>query len=260
MNMKKIIFILFLGILSNVFSDNNEYIRESKYIGGIYEPGSFEIINNIIVEINGERYQYVIEEIDGLTYIFYGEGFYGKRDNKKLLLFSKDFLLIYNNETNYNFYGTTHTGRRTEGYVPIKFTGVSSSLTENDINYEINNLASFNQRMPWVEGVEGNGLGEYLEFSEDHGYTNIIISIGYVDYSKPYLYKENSRPKTIKIISENYELIYHLDDTPNPQRINLPERTDKFKIEIIEVYQGTKYEDTCINFVFSDLFYGDGPF
>ena len=38
-----------------------------------------------------------------------------------------------------------------------------------------------------------------------------------------------------------------LEDTPNPQKVSLDVMySGKIRIEILEVYPGDKYEDTCI--------------
>ena len=44
-----------------------------------------------------------------------------------------------------------------------------------------------------------------------------------------------------------------LEDTPNFQTFWLPRLTKKFKLTILEVYNGTRYDDTCISGLFSDF-------
>jgi hypothetical protein len=85
-----------------------------------------------------------------------------------------------------------------------------------------------------------------------------------VSYNKPYLFKYNSRPRKIRIsyegeIAKTIELL----DTPNFQEIltlwpypqyesSYPDKNLWEKdlwIEIIDVYPGTRYNDTCINFL-----------
>ena len=48
-----------------------------------------------------------------------------------------------------------------------------------------------------------------------------------------------------------------LKDTPNFQKLNIQEglmeqRINLVKIEITEVYKGSKYDDTCINMIIAD--------
>ena len=80
----------------------------------------------------------------------------------------------------------------------------SSFLEESNIQYNAENVLSpFG--IPWVEGVSGDGIGEYLEMQwyDDEIYNRgvyfIAICSGYISYEKPYLYEYNSRPKTIEI-------------------------------------------------------------
>lgn len=89
------------------------------------------------------------------------------------------------------------------------------------------------------------------------GCTALHISIGFVSYERPYLYEENSRPRKLNIsVAGKFSFTADLVDTPNFQTINLPQtfgRNDELVIEILEVYPGTKYEDTCINNIFYDM-------
>lgn len=52
----------------------------------------------------------------------------------------------------------------------------------------------------WVEGVNGNGIGEKINF-ETNGEVLYFFN-GYVSFSKPWLYTDNGRVKKIKISSK----------------------------------------------------------
>jgi len=41
----------------------------------------------------------------------------------------------------------------------------------------------------------------------------------------------------------------NLADTPKIQFVNLPEATSGVKIEVISVYPGSRWMDTCVNFI-----------
>ena len=53
------------------------------------------------------------------------------------------------------------------------------------------------------------------------------------------------------IETKNQTIYLDLEDSPNPQKIFIDEPDWKkpynIKITILEVYPGTKYDDTCIN-------------
>jgi hypothetical protein len=108
----------------------------------------------------------------------------------------------------------------------------------------------------WVEGAEGQGIHEKL-FIKARDVLTLHISIGYVSFDRPQLYKENSRPKKIRLAVKNkYSLEFNLEDTANYQPVTLPgplKREDTLELEILEVYPGTKYEDTCINEIVYDV-------
>lgn len=103
----------------------------------------------------------------------------------------------------------------------------------------------------------GYGIGESISFSVLKN-SELYISIGFLDYNRPWLYKQNSRPKKIRIyINNNFFTETELKDTPNFQKLSIQEglmeqRINLVKIEITEVYKGSKYDDTCINMIIAD--------
>jgi hypothetical protein len=132
-------------------------------------------------------------------------------------------------------------------------TTASSSLTEGDKTYSPENLTAEINTV-WSEGVVGDGIHEILSVIKDMQVDTIYISIGYVSYLKPNLYTENSRPKKIKITrGDSYSQEVDLIDTPNYQAITIPSWLDNLQIEILDIYKGTKYEDTCINSILYKL-------
>ena len=116
--------------------------------------------------------------------------------------------------------------------------------------------------------VPAKPLNEKLILSVDYGFTmedqrasrqrtpskgGFYISSGFISFSKPHLYRENARPKKIRLSSNHGETrIIDLADTPHFQPLPIDEMLDdnntaKITIEILEVYPGTKYKDVCIN-------------
>ena len=152
----------------------------------------------------------------------------------------------------------------------------TSSLTEGATVYspDISNLAI---GKPWVEGVDGYGIGEKISM-DTKGYWGaeaLYISIGFVSYSNQQLYRLNSRPSKIRIHRGSISFDVDLEDTPHFQRIKLPgvpgwvagvepgdgelydretgtviENPQFIQIEILDVYPGTRWQDTAINAIF----------
>ncbi|MCB0488186.1 MAG: hypothetical protein R2820_13975 [Cyclobacteriaceae bacterium] len=146
--------------------------------------------------------------------------------------------------------------------------------------YSAGNLMDENPTTAWVEGVDGQGEGEVifvpcLDLSKP-----VEIWAGYGKSSA--VYAANSRPKRVKLIvvsakyagASQYGTTYSdlravaqqevtLKDVNGYQTLSIPtfkretyywaeqEQTRDFDyflgIEILEVYKGTKYTDTCIS-------------
>ncbi len=135
----------------------------------------------------------------------------------------------------------------------IEIISSTSFLKEKSIDYKPENLLNYNLDSPWVEGVAGYGIGEKITFESKRA-RGLIIGIGYVSSEKPYLYEKNSRPKSVKLTlkDKNLSQVYELKDTPNPQTLLFPydkRYEGKVELEILDVYKGSSWEDTCINFI-----------
>lgn len=137
----------------------------------------------------------------------------------------------------------------------IVYNKVSSFLKEKNVIYNENNLYTYNWECPWVEGVTGDGIGEYVEIQDTAPYERkfdfLLIMNGFFSMDKPYLYKQNSRVKQIKVTGLNSGKEKFLDvlDTPHPQTVDISflETQEPFRVTIMDVYKGTKYDDTCLN-------------
>jgi hypothetical protein len=144
----------------------------------------------------------------------------------------------------------------------------SSHLKGN--NYIPKKTHDFDFRTAWIEGVKGNGKGEFLEYRfelppslekpDDFGVNELIIINGY--RKSEVLWKANGRVKTLKMYVNGIEtLLIQLSDTFHPQTIEFPHVSLKpgtetvFKFEIIDVYAGSKYQDVAISEL---LFDGSG--
>ena len=142
---------------------------------------------------------------------------------------------------------------------PIKhgviYTDCSSYLKEKNKEYTVENLMKDAPGTPWVEGVPGDGIGESFVIKKRNDEVNpyLLIMNGYILYEKPYLYMQNGRVKKIKVtgIKSGKEKILDVLDTPHPQTVDISflAEPEDIRITIEDVYHGTKYEDTCINYL-----------
>ena len=129
-------------------------------------------------------------------------------------------------------------------------------------NYEAENAHDFNHESVWVEGAKGQGIGEYLVYEFAGAcprITTVKILNGHVKSEKAW--RENSRVKKLRMYYKNEPYaILELEDSRTEQDFevgvlgphdgNAPKWTLKF--EILEVYPGSKYQDTVISELWFD--------
>ncbi len=101
----------------------------------------------------------------------------------------------------------------------------------------------------WVEGSQGQGIGETLdvEFLSPQNFDALYIANGY--QRSPSHFEKNSRIKEVDVISAGVSETYTLKDLDGIQMLKLksPILTDKLSLRIKSVYPGSKYEDTVIS-------------
>lgn len=140
------------------------------------------------------------------------------------------------------------------------FNASSTLSAQKNIRYAAELAHDFNITTAWVDGNPDYGVGEYLEYSfdmttikEHHelGITKIIIANGYKKSKK--IWQENSRVKKLKLYVDNKPFA-HLElldsyefQTVAIGKLMLPQQhVMTLRFEIVEVYPGTKYQDTAI--------------
>lgn len=139
----------------------------------------------------------------------------------------------------------------------------SSSLSApKNSTYSPKNAHDLSLKAAWVEGKSGDGIGEWLEYQFRAGsprITEIKIYNGYVKSEKNWL--ENGRVKTLELyVNGKARALLQLMDTPAEQRFILPgpwgnqpeQQSMQLRFEIVEVYKGTKYDDTALTEIFFD--------
>ncbi|MEL7529694.1 MAG: hypothetical protein AAFN10_00220 [Bacteroidota bacterium] len=144
---------------------------------------------------------------------------------------------------------------------PYKVTASSSLAGKTAEQYAPDNAHDLNRLTGWVEGAEGYGIGEYLEFHFKPNSPRINRFEIYNGYQKnAALWRKNSRVKSFKYyINGKYQYDLDLADAPWPQVFEFAplgstaEGEDLvLRFEIAEVYKGTHYEDVVITDVVFD--------
>jgi hypothetical protein len=196
---------------------------------------------------NGNKRYLIIFDLFGIADKYYLSSFIGFYDHINELIFYMSKFNIANNW--YNNAGSIKT---------------TSELIENQIKYSSDNLLNIERLFPWVEGLSGDGKG--IEIVQTFSYNctgegNLMLINGFIDYNRPYLFEQNNRIKALKITWGD-EIIYcNIDDTSLFQNIYL-ERENRWEddetdgkiikeiiFKITDIYSGTKYNDTCINYL-----------
>lgn len=268
--MEKIVSILIISffVSFSLFSENllegRKYLHSEIVEGIIFDFAKDHIV---ITEYNLSEdtekvfnTPYKVVNDSGLMFLLCGDDF----EDKYLCLYSEGLILLYDKDGAWFFRGEsmipTTSNIHLLGFYKDFFTS-SSYLTEEGksglIEYKIDNLSNPDLPNPWVEGVRGYGIGERIfpKINKDSLSSDkiLVISNGYVSYNNPNLYKKNSRVKKIRIRdnASGYFKDIVIPDSPNLFEIPLYNiiGNDGFEMEILAVYKGTHYDDTCINFL-----------
>ena len=103
----------------------------------------------------------------------------------------------------------------------------------------------------WSEGVEGDGVGEWLEFvpKQELPLMGFKVQPGYGKSDD--LFQKNTRPKTISVeLNGEHRFEAVLDDRKDGQMVRVKgyaKPVKRMRITIKDVYRGAKYRDTCVS-------------
>lgn len=126
----------------------------------------------------------------------------------------------------------------------------SSTYNGDSASHVVRNLTDNKLKTNWTEGVNGNGEGEYVEFTfhMEQPIAGFVISAG--NHASNTYYTKNSRPKTVILTFSDSSLAeYTLLDKKETQKIYFDEvvNTTSVRFTIGSVYSGSAWEDTVIS-------------
>lgn len=277
--MKKLIYTIF--VLSLCFANiSAEEVPEGYHYW--FGPGlelKFLKNNKVLFYTCGENpdtiYDYTLEYKGGIPFITIPNGLFPKFSKTHIFLYNKNFCAFYGSNEMLYTDGISDLSAM-EGFTVCDgwsssghYIKATKELVEGNITYSAYNVSA--KKIDKVWAVPNNGiqesiifgyaddnqneenLDEIIEYEKKYEYLLIICS-GYISYRNPNLYKENARPKKIKIkLKDTYaedmeDYIIELKDTPQPQIVKIDHRVAKpITITILDVYEGEKYSDLCIS-------------
>lgn len=135
---------------------------------------------------------------------------------------------------------------------PYKLSASSTLAPSPPNSYYPDNAHDFDISTAWIEGAEGYGEGEYIDYffqANSPPVTEVYLHNGYLKSLTAW--KNNSRVKTLKLyVDSKPKAILHLEDSRGVQKFQLGEELQSksgdlvLRFEIVEVYKGDKYADT----------------
>ncbi len=174
----------------------------------------------------------------------------GDVENRKLVLFNDDIMYWFDSDGELCYRAISAGIMKLEFLsTPYEVVHASSFLSEVAVAYKASNLEDLDLN-PWVEGVPGPGIGEWIEFPKTTAPGSIRIHFmnGFISYSNPSLYRKNSRIKKIRVWQNGESSDVGIPNSPHPFPIAInPDYP--VKLEILEVYPGTVWQDTSISYL-----------
>ena len=139
-------------------------------------------------------------------------------------------------------------------------TASSTLAAQGKHNYDVVNVKDDPTRevqSPWVEGVEGDGIGESITLNVKRPLPlyGILIQPGYYEYDEKEPWLKNNRVAALEImLNDEHTFTESIPDErfERPYLIRVPDYTkpvNKIKLVIKGVHRGTQFRDTCISLV-----------
>lgn len=141
-------------------------------------------------------------------------------------------------------------------YDRLSYCAWSSLAPQSGNDYGPDNLGDGDLRTAWCENAPGHGEGQAIAMVITGGseFNELAIHNGYQKSQS--IYKKNSRPRDVRLTSwDGVDMVATLTDRMGEQRIRLPRSFaySQIQLEILSVYPGSKWSDTCITELHADF-------
>lgn len=242
--------------ISTMFVDTKENDLSMRY-GPSYD---FEIVTMVArrdeVDVYGEQYN--SETGDTWAYITY-KGSWGWVNMKYLSDLSEKSETTTKKKTTTTTTTTTEKPEEPDIYGDVRFSYAysSSDLPSDTVNgqyysYEAENAIDGDLSTCWCEGMSGSGIGESITvYPEEDEVTIDTLYIANGIMTSETAYRYNNRVKRCRLEFSDgtlYEAAFPDKYSDQPTELEFPEEltVSWVTITIVEVYEGEKYDDTCI--------------
>ncbi len=134
-------------------------------------------------------------------------------------------------------------------YIHVASITANSVLVSSSGNrYEAEYMIDGDEATSWQEGVDGAGEGQVftVEFVDNPRVDYVVIYNG--NHKSEELYYNNNRICSMNVIIDGQSSNVEMADTMDPQVIHITgaEDVSQIQFEIVSVYSGDKYNDTCV--------------
>lgn len=250
------------GFLSPiVFSSVDRYTAKDGYIYAF--AGYSRIAEPFLVLMGGDVFLYFHKRIYESFHEDYGDVFASRGPGKVYELLSapvvkgndsvpgmdKDGVFAYWDDGIASIYAWSTLSEKIGG---IELTYSADRMRHPFYDWGDGFINYSNGALFWAEGEAGSGIGGVIDIQLNRLSDHVMVLNGAVDISRRYLYKANNRLKRILVKSSDpaFSFEYTFEDIVEFQEIKLPLSTKKLTFTILEVYNGDKYDDTCITKIF----------
>lgn len=127
--------------------------------------------------------------------------------------------------------------------------GSSSELVQKDTDANDPwKVLDGKEETSWQEGVNGDGIGEYLWFTFPEEKKVKYLSFKLGNWRDARYAEGNNRPKALNVTIGDFSCQVEFPKEQQEYWIQLSEAypADQVKFEIVSVYKGTQWDDTCI--------------
>lgn len=130
--------------------------------------------------------------------------------------------------------------------LPVPCAVAASTLTKENT---VMNLFDDNLSTNWQEGAAGYGIGQDVRISFDKVYKVKYIAFDLGNRTSDVSYAENGRPSVLTLQIGDFHQVVRFRDVRETQWVELsrPIASDSMRILINDVFEGSKYTDTCIS-------------